>query len=131
MPGSRRMRSVRMQRAPPWHRAGFLGAETCGCKSACEFPIRPFCIMYLAWDPTRKSRLLRASGLTDRSVTMGEVVTLELPDHVGRSAWAVAARTHRRVEEVLGAGLIRPRRTCPLNVSRTKKSWACVACRWL
>jgi hypothetical protein len=32
---------------------------------------------------------------------MSEVVTLELPDHVVRSAWAVAARAHRRVEEVL------------------------------
>jgi len=32
---------------------------------------------------------------------MSEVVTLELPDHIVRSARAVAARTHRRVEEVL------------------------------
>jgi hypothetical protein len=31
---------------------------------------------------------------------MGAVVTLKLPDHVVRSARAVAARTHRRVEEV-------------------------------
>jgi hypothetical protein len=32
---------------------------------------------------------------------MSEIVTLELPEHVVRSAQAVAARTHRRVEEVL------------------------------
>ena len=32
---------------------------------------------------------------------MSEIVTLELPDHVVRSARAVAERTHRRVEEVL------------------------------
>jgi hypothetical protein len=32
---------------------------------------------------------------------MSEVVTLELPDHVVRSAQAVAARRHRRVEEIL------------------------------
>jgi hypothetical protein len=31
---------------------------------------------------------------------MSEVVTLELPDRVVRSARALAARTHRRVEEV-------------------------------
>jgi hypothetical protein len=32
---------------------------------------------------------------------MSEIVTLELPEHVVRSARAVAERTHRRVEEVL------------------------------
>jgi hypothetical protein len=32
---------------------------------------------------------------------MSEIVTLELPDHVVRSARAAAERTHRRVEEVL------------------------------
>jgi hypothetical protein len=32
---------------------------------------------------------------------MSEIVTLELPEHVVRSARVVAARTHRRVEEVL------------------------------
>jgi hypothetical protein len=32
---------------------------------------------------------------------MREIVTLELPEHVVRSARAVAERTHRRVEEVL------------------------------
>lgn len=32
---------------------------------------------------------------------MNEIVTLELPKHVVRSARAVAERTHRRVEEVL------------------------------
>jgi hypothetical protein len=32
---------------------------------------------------------------------MREIVTLELPEHVVRSAKAIAARTHRRVEEVL------------------------------
>ena len=32
---------------------------------------------------------------------MSEIVTLELPEHVVRSAQAVAARTNRRVEEVL------------------------------
>ena len=34
-------------------------------------------------------------------VRMSKIVTLELPDHVVRSTQAVAARTHRRVEEVL------------------------------
>ena len=32
---------------------------------------------------------------------MNEIVTLELPKHVVRSARSVAERTHRRVEEVL------------------------------
>ena len=32
---------------------------------------------------------------------MSEIVTLELPEHVVRSAMAVAERTRRRVEEVL------------------------------
>ena len=32
---------------------------------------------------------------------MSEIVTLELPEHVVRSAQAVAAKTNRRVEEVL------------------------------
>jgi hypothetical protein len=32
---------------------------------------------------------------------MSEIVTLERPEHVVRSARVVAARTHRRVEEVL------------------------------
>jgi hypothetical protein len=32
---------------------------------------------------------------------MSEIVTLELPEHVVRSAQAIAARTHRHVEEVL------------------------------
>ena len=32
---------------------------------------------------------------------MNEIVTLELPKHVVRSARAVAERTHRRVEEVI------------------------------
>ena len=32
---------------------------------------------------------------------MSEIVTLQLPEHVVRSARAVAVRTHRRVEEVL------------------------------
>jgi hypothetical protein len=32
---------------------------------------------------------------------MRETVTLELPEHVVRSARAVAARTHRRIEDVL------------------------------
>jgi hypothetical protein len=37
----------------------------------------------------------------DRSINMGETVTLELPEHVVSSARALAARTHRRVEDVL------------------------------
>ncbi len=32
---------------------------------------------------------------------MSKIVSLELPEHMVRSAQAVAARTHRRVEEVL------------------------------
>jgi Tfp pilus assembly ATPase PilU len=32
---------------------------------------------------------------------MGEIVTLELPEHVIRRARAVAARMHRRVEDVI------------------------------
>jgi hypothetical protein len=32
---------------------------------------------------------------------MSEVVTLELPENVARSAQTIAARTHRRVEDVL------------------------------
>lgn len=55
--------------------------------------------MYLARDPIRMRQTLKASSLTDRS--MREVVTLELAEHVVRSARAVAARTHRRVEDVL------------------------------
>jgi hypothetical protein len=34
-------------------------------------------------------------------MSMSEIVTLKLPEHVVRSAQAVAARTNRRVEEVL------------------------------
>jgi dsDNA-binding SOS-regulon protein len=34
-------------------------------------------------------------------MNMSEIVTLELPEHVIRSAQAVASQTHRRVEEVL------------------------------
>jgi hypothetical protein len=34
-------------------------------------------------------------------MSMKEIVTLELPEHVVRSARAVAATTHRRVEDVL------------------------------
>jgi len=37
----------------------------------------------------------------ERRMRMSEIVTLELPEHVVRSAQAVAARTNRRVEEVL------------------------------
>ena len=32
---------------------------------------------------------------------MAEIVTLELPEHVVRSAWAVPARMHRRLEDIL------------------------------
>jgi hypothetical protein len=34
-------------------------------------------------------------------MSMGEIVTLELPEHVVRSARAVATSMHRRVEDVL------------------------------
>jgi hypothetical protein len=37
----------------------------------------------------------------DKEQGMSEIVTLELPDEVARSAREVAARTHRRLEDVL------------------------------
>jgi hypothetical protein len=57
--------------------------------------------MYIAYPPTRKRLSWRVVSSTDRSMSMSEIVTLELPKHVVRSARAVAERTHRRVEEVL------------------------------
>jgi hypothetical protein len=57
--------------------------------------------MSVEWPPARKRQSWRAFELTDRSVRMSEIVTLELPEHVVRSARVVAVRTHRHVEEVL------------------------------
>jgi hypothetical protein len=57
--------------------------------------------MYVVDPPTRKRLSWRADGSADRNMSMSEIVTLELPDHVVRSARAVAERTHRSVEEVL------------------------------
>jgi hypothetical protein len=57
--------------------------------------------MHVAYPLIRKKQSWRAFGLTDRNMSMSEIVTLELPEHVVRSAQAVASRTHRRVEEVL------------------------------
>jgi hypothetical protein len=57
--------------------------------------------MYIAYPPTRKRLSWRVVSLTDRSMSMNEIVPLELPKHLVRSARAVAERTHRRVEEVL------------------------------
>ena len=39
--------------------------------------------------------------VADKEQGMSEIVTLELPDEVARSAREVAARTHRRLEDVL------------------------------
>ena len=39
--------------------------------------------------------------VADKEQGMSEIVTLELPDEVARSAREIAARTHRRLEDVL------------------------------
>jgi hypothetical protein len=57
--------------------------------------------MDVAYPPARKILSGSAVSLTDKSMSKSEIVTLELPEHVVRSAQAMAARTHRRVEEVL------------------------------
>jgi hypothetical protein len=71
--------------------------------------------MYVAYPPIRKRQLWRAFSLTDRSMSMSEIVTLELPDHVVCSARAVAERTHRRVEEVLVDWLDQAGAEVPVN----------------
>jgi hypothetical protein len=57
--------------------------------------------MHVVDPPTRKRLSWRAVGSADRNMSMSEIVTLELPDHVVRSVRAVVERTHRNVEEVL------------------------------
>lgn len=57
---------------------------------------------------------------------MNEIVTLELPKHVVRSARAVAERTHRRVEEVLVDWIDQAAAEVPVDCLSDEEIPACV-----